>query len=121
MLRSDFNYKRGQVVVIDFGREGIIGSEQGGIRPCVVVQNDKGNTFSPTIIVVPITSSDTKNNIPTHMSVNAGTGGLTLDGCVLAEQIKTVDKKRCVRCTGKMDEVHMKNVDRILMISLGLI
>lgn len=107
---------RGEVHLVNFGQG--FGSEQGGIRPAVVVQNDKGNKYSPTTIVVPVTSHQNKARIPTHVKVKGAC--LPKKSIALTEQIITIDKKRIVR---KMGNVKLKSLLKIgiaLVVSLGL-
>ena len=94
------------------------GSEQGGIRPVLIIQNDKGNKYSPTTIVAAITSKLNKHHLPTH--VNVKTEGLPLNSLVLLEQICTMDKSRIIEYIGVVDEETMKRVDKALIISVGI-
>ena len=94
-------YKRGDLIYVNLSP--VIGSEQDGIRPAVIVQNDKGNKFSPTIIILPITSKN-KNLLPTHIKINSNMYGLPKNSVILAEQIRTIDKKRIIKKIGKIDE-----------------
>ena len=91
--------KRGEVFYADLSP--VVGSEQGGVRPVLIVQNDIGNRFSPTVIAAAITSKQDKTNLPTHIPVKAGTGGLSRDSVVLLEQIRTLDKHRLRRERGR--------------------
>ena len=84
--------KRGEVFYADLSP--VVGSEQGGVRPVLIVQNDVGNRHSPTVIAAAITSKQDKTNLPTHIGIKAGTGGLTRDSVVLLEQVRTLDKRR---------------------------
>lgn len=108
--------KRGKVFYVDFGETK--GSEQGGIRPGVIIQNDIGNRYSPTVIVAAITSQVNKAKLPTHEEV--GGGRLRKDSTVLLEQIRTVDKIRVKEYLCDLTDEEMVNVDKALMISLGL-
>ena len=97
----------------------VVGSEQGGIRPILVVQNDTGNKYSPTIIAAAVTSQINKAKLPTHIEISAGDFGLTKDSVILLEQIRTLDKRRLKERIGELPETTMKNVNLALMISLG--
>ena len=98
----------------------VVGSEQGGVRPVLVVQNDVGNRFSPTIIVAAVTSQLNKSKLPTHVPVNAEGSGLDRDSVVLLEQLRTIDKKRLREHIGTVNEEIIENVDDALSISLGI-
>ena len=98
----------------------VVGSEQGGIRPVLVVQNDVGNRYSPTVIVLAITGQLNNNHLPTHVPVAAGSTGLQKDSVVLAEQIRTLDKRRLRERIGSLKPEVMQQVTRAMMISLGL-
>ncbi|NLJ77974.1 MAG: type II toxin-antitoxin system PemK/MazF family toxin [Tissierellia bacterium] len=111
--------KRGDIFYADLSP--VIGSEQGGIRPVLVIQNDIGNKYSPTIIIAAITSRIDKAKLPTHVEINAPEYGLPKDSVVLLEQVRTIDKKRMRERLGKFDEEMMGNVDECLKISLGLV
>ncbi len=110
--------KRGDIFYADLSP--VIGSEQGEVRPVLVIQNDIGNKYSPTIIIAAITSQINKARLPTHIEINAPDFGLPKDSVVLLEQIRTIDKKRLREKIGKFDEDMMKHVDEALKISLGL-
>ena len=109
---------RGEIYLADL--DPVIGSEQGARRPVLIIQNDIGNTYSPTTIIAAITSSLSSKAYPTEVRVQAGTGGLTKDSSVLLNQIKTVDKKRLERFIGRLDAEIMVTVDRSLKLSLAL-
>ena len=109
--------KRGEVYYADLSP--VIGSEQGGVRPVLVIQNDIGNKFSPTVIVTAITSQLTKAKLPTHIELKKGQFGLNKDSVVLLEQIRTLDKRRLKTKVGMLDEKYMRYVDRAMLISLG--
>ena len=109
--------KRGELYLADLSP--VMGSEQGGIRPVLVIQNDIGNKYSPTIIVSAITSRLYKSKLPTHISLAANTYGLSKDSIILLEQIRTIDKLRLKEKIGELSPVKMKEVDRALLISLG--
>ncbi len=98
----------------------VIGSEQGGIRPVLIVQNDVGNKYSPTVIAAAITSQKYKNSLPTHIRVNADGCGLAKDSIVLLEQVRTIDKKRLKERMGNLDDVDMDRIDKALSVSFGL-
>ena len=111
--------KRGDLYYADLSP--VIGSEQGGIRPVLVVQNDIGNKYSPTVIAAAITSKLNKARIPTHIELNAREYGLEKDSVVLLEQIRTIDKSRLKEKIGELGEYKMNQVNRAMMISLGVI
>lgn len=98
----------------------VIGSEQGGIRPVIIIQNDIGNKYSPTVIVAAITSQINKAKLPTHVEISSEEYGLNRDSVVLLEQIRTLDKKRLKEKIGHMTETDMKKVDKSLLISISL-
>jgi mRNA interferase MazF len=110
--------KRGEIYYADLSP--VIGSEQGGTRPVLIVQNDVGNKFSPTVIAAAITSQRFKTSLPTHIRVNADGCGLAKDSIVLLEQVRTLDKKRLREKMGILDEGDMLRVDRALSVSLGI-
>lgn len=110
--------KRGDIFYADLSP--VIGSEQGGVRPVLVIQNDIGNKYSPTIIIAAITSQINKAKLPTHIEINAPDYGLPKDSVVLLEQIRTIDKRRLREKIGNFDEDMMDNVDECLKISIGL-
>lgn len=112
------NIKRGDIYYADLSP--VVGSEQGGIRPVLIVQNDVGNKFSPTVIAAAITSQHAKSNLPTHINLNAKKSGLSKNSVVLLEQIRTLDKKRLKEKMGCLDYYVMNQVDRALSISFGL-
>jgi len=111
--------KRGDIYYADLSP--VIGSEQGGIRPVVIVQNDVGNKYSPTVIAAAITSKINKAKLPTHIEIDAETFGLPKDSVVLAEQIRTIDKKRLRERIGHLDSDYMYKVSDALSISFGLL
>lgn len=98
----------------------VVGSEQGGSRPVVVVQNDVGNRFSPTVIVLAVTSQLHKARLPTHVQVSAQGRGLAKDSVVLAEQVRTIDKKRLKERIGLLPPETMARIDQALRVSMGL-
>jgi mRNA interferase MazF len=110
--------RRGEVFFADLGAS--VGSEQAGARPVLVIQNNVGNRFAPTIIVACITSRVFKNNIPTHVRLNKEGYGLSDDSLVLCEQIKTLDKSRLGAHIATLSPYDMSRVDRALKLSLGL-
>ena len=110
--------KRGDIFYADLSP--VIGSEQGGIRPVVIIQNDLGNRYSPTVIVAAITSQINKAKLPTHVEISSEVYGLNKDSVILLEQIRTVDKKRLREKIGHMTDEDMKKVVEALTISLGL-
>ena len=109
--------KRGEIYYADLSP--VVGSEQGGIRPVLIVQNDVGNRHSPTVIAAAITSQREKAKLPTHIEVHADKCGLSKDSVVLLEQIRTIDKRRLRDKIGGLTLEDMKTVDNGLMISLG--
>lgn len=119
-IDRNFEYKRGQIIYLDLGIEGIKGSEQKGERPCVVIQNNTGNHFSPNIIVVPVTSQLAKKPIPTHVELNKDKYNLDRDSIILAEQVKTVSKERCKNFLGELEPSDMDKLNRAISLSLGL-
>ncbi|MBV1820935.1 type II toxin-antitoxin system PemK/MazF family toxin [Clostridium cochlearium] len=98
----------------------VVGSEQGGIRPVIVIQNDVGNRYSPTVIVAAITSQINKAKLPTHVEISSEEYGLNKDSVVLLEQIRTLDKRRLKEKIGRMTNGDMRKVDEALLISIGL-
>ena len=109
--------RRGDIFYADLSP--VIGSEQGGLRPVLIIQNDVGNKYSPTIIVAAITSQINKAKLPTHMELDAVQTGLPKDSVVLLEQIRTVDKMRLRERIGSLTYAQMLKVDTALRISLG--
>jgi len=97
-----------------------VGSEQGGIRPVLIVQNDIGNKYSPTVIAAAITSQKEKAKLPTHIQLDSELCGLSRDSVVLLEQIRTIDKKRLKERMGALDSRSMRLIDQALFISFGL-
>ncbi len=110
--------KRGDIYYADLSP--VVGSEQGGVRPVLIVQNDVGNKFSPTVIAAAITSQKYKTNLPTHIQVNADECGLARDSIVLLEQVRTLDKKRLKERMGSLDNNDMNRIDQALSVSFGL-
>lgn len=111
--------KRGDVYFADLSP--VVGSEQGGVRPVLVIQNDIGNRFSPTVIVAAITAQIQKAKLPTHVEIDAKKYGFERDSVILLEQIRTIDKQRLTDKITHLDEMMMSRVDEALQISLGLI
>lgn len=112
------NIRRGDIYYADLSP--VVGSEQGGIRPVLIVQNDVGNRFSPTVIAAAITSQKDKARLPTHIQLNSIGSGLARDSIVLLEQIRTIDKRRLKEHMGRLDDTSMSRVDHALQISFGL-
>lgn len=110
--------KRGEVYFADLSP--VVGSEQGGVRPVLVIQNNIGNRFSPTVIVAAITAQIEKAKLPTHVEIKAEKYGFERDSVILLEQIRTIDKQRLTDRITKLDEQMMINIDNALEISLGL-
>ena len=110
--------RRGDIYYADLSP--VVGSEQGGVRPVLIVQNDVGNRFSPTVIAAAITSQKDKTRLPTHIQLQAVGSGLAKDSIVLLEQIRTLDKRRLKERMGRLDEVSMNRVDQALQVSFGL-
>ncbi|MGF9966191.1 type II toxin-antitoxin system endoribonuclease NdoA [Bacillus rhizoplanae] len=111
--------KRGDVYFADLSP--VVGSEQGGVRPVLVIQNDIGNRFSPTVIVAAITAQIQKAKLPTHVEIDAKRYGFERDSVILLEQIRTIDKQRLTDKITQLDDLMMNRVDEALQISLGLI
>ena len=110
--------KRGEIYYADLSP--VVGSEQGGIRPVLIVQNDIGNKHSPTVIAAAITSKKEKSQLPTHISVSAQSCGLSKDSVVLLEQVRTLDKRRLKERMGELDSSSMAQVNNALQVSFGL-
>lgn len=109
--------KRGDIFYADLGP--VIGSEQDGIRPVVILQNDIGNKYSPTVIVAPITTK-TKTNIPTHIFINSSESNLPKDSIILVEQLRTIDKARIIKKVGHLSEIVMNKVKKALKINFNI-
>lgn len=116
---NDLVVKKGDIFFADLSP--VIGSEQGGVRPVIVIQNDIGNKYSPTVIVAAITSQINKAKLPTHVEIKAGEHGLNKDSVILLEQLRTVDKRRLRERIGRMEGEAMEKVNEALVISLGII
>ncbi len=109
---------RGEIYYADLSP--VVGSEQGGVRPVLIVQNDVGNRHSPTVIAAAITSQRDKSRLPTHIEIDSASCGLAKDSVVLLEQIRTIDKKRLKERMGVLDQTAMNKIDTALSISFGL-
>lgn len=109
---------RGDIYYADLSP--VVGSEQGGVRPVLIVQNDVGNKYSPTVIAAAITSQTGKTRLPTHIKLNAERCGLAKDSVVLLEQVRTLDKKRLKERMGSLDDNSMHLINEALSISFGL-
>ncbi len=110
--------KRGDIYYADLSP--VVGSEQGGVRPVLIVQNDVGNRYSPTVIAAAITSQTEKSKLPTHIELDSKNCGLSKDSVVLLEQIRTIDKRRLREKMGTLDANSMSQVNKALSISFGL-
>ncbi len=110
--------KRGEIYYADLSP--VVGSEQGGVRPVLIVQNDVGNKYSPTVIAAAITSQKEKSKLPTHIEISAQNCGLAKNSVVLLEQIRTLDKRRLKERMGMLDDRSMYRVNSALSISFGL-
>lgn len=114
----DSTVKRGDIFYADLSP--VVGSEQGGTRPVLIVQNDTGNRHSPTVIAAAITSQTGKARLPTHINIAGGSVGLSKDSVILLEQIRTIDKRRLREHMGRLDEKQMAMVDDAIAVSFGL-
>ena len=110
--------KRGDIFYADLSP--VVGSEQGGMRLVLIVQNDTGNKHSPTVIAAAITSQTGKARLPTHIELNAQSVGLSRDSVILLEQVRTIDKSRLRERMGKLDDTTMTKVDNAIAVSFGL-
>ena len=113
----DEQIKRGEIYYADLSP--VVGSEQGGVRPVLIIQNDVGNKYSPTVIVSAITSQLGKAKLPTHIDLSAEKYTLPKNSVALLEQIRTLDKRRLREKVTTLDEIKMKEVNRAILISLG--
>ena len=113
------NVKRGDIYYADLSP--VVGSEHGGVRPVLIVQNDVGNKYSPTVIAAAITSQQDKSRMPTHINVNGDTCGLSKDSVVLLEQVRTIDKQRLKERMGNLSVADMNKINKALIVSFGLI
>lgn len=111
--------KRGDMYYADLSP--VVGSEQGGIRPVLIIQNDVGNKYSPTVIAAAITSQTSKSRLPTHININSSEFGLMKNSVILTEQIRTIDKSRLLEKIGQVDPTTMHQVNSALGVSFGLI
>ena len=111
--------RRGDIFYADLSP--VVGSEQGGVRPVLIIQNDIGNKYSPTVIIAAITSQINKAKLPTHIEIDAKQYGLPKDSVILLEQVRTIDKRRFIEKICKLDDEMMRKVNEGLMVSLGLI
>lgn len=111
--------KRGELYYADLSP--VVGSEQGGVRPVLVVQNDVGNKYSPTVIAAAVTSKINKAKLPTHIELPSNMYGLQKDSVILLEQIRTLDKRRLKERIGELSETTMSRVDNAILISLGFV
>ena len=114
----DLIVKKGDLFFADLSP--VVGSEQGGVRPVLVVQNDVGNKYSPTIIVAAVTSQTGKAKLPTHVELKATQGGLSKNSVVLLEQLRTIDKQRLKERIGALSDSQLPDVDAALGVSLGI-
>lgn len=113
------NVKRGDVFFAELSP--VVGSEQGGTRPVLVIQNDIGNRFSPTVIIAAITAQIQKAKLPTHVEIDAKKYGFERDSVILLEQLRTIDKSRLTDKITQLDDSLMEKVDEALEISVGLV
>ena len=122
-MREDWDFRRGDLYLADlgYGAVGYDGSHvQGGVRPVVIVQNDRGNRFSPTVICAAMTSRLGKSDLPTHVWVSARDSGLKSDSLVLCEQIRTIEKKRLKGRAGRIAGLALARVDEALLAAMGI-
>ena len=117
-MSINLDIKRGDLYYADLSP--VVGSEQGGVRPVLIIQNDIGNKYSPTVIVAAITSQINKAKLPTHIEISANEYGLNKDSVILLEQIRTIDKKRLKEKIGHADEELMQRVNKALSVSFAL-
>lgn len=115
---NNLNVRRGDIYYADLSP--VVGSEQGGIRPVLILQNDVGNRYSPTVIAAAITSRMSKTKLPTHIDIYADRAGLQKDSVILLEQMRTIDKQRLGEKMGHLDNETMNAVNNAITISLGL-
>lgn len=113
------NVRRGDIYYADLSP--VVGSEQGGMRPVLIIQNDVGNRYSPTVIAAAITSRMGKTKLPTHIDIYAERAGLSRDSIVLLEQLRTLDKRRLKEKMGHLDDPLMHEIDTAIAVSLGLL
>ena len=117
-MEIKMNIKRGDIYYADLSP--VIGSEQGGLRPVLIVQNDVGNRYSPTVIAAAITSKMGKTKLPTHIDIPGANAGLSKDSVILLEQVRTIDKQRLKEKMGHLDELTMNHVNNAIQVSFGL-
>ena len=110
--------KRGEIYYADLSP--VVGSEQGGIRPVLIIQNDTGNKHSPTVIVAAITSKMNKAKLPTHIELSADEYDIVKDSVILLEQLRTIDKQRLKERIGALNESQIPDVEKALSVSLGI-
>ena len=115
---KDMNIKRGDIYYADLSP--VVGSEQGGLRPVLIIQNDVGNKYSPTVIAAAITSRMGKTRLPTHIDIYADKAGLAKDSVILLEQVRTLDKRRLKEKMGHLDDSMMSEVNNAIAVSFGL-
>lgn len=115
---KEMNIKRGDIYYADLSP--VVGSEQGGLRPVLIIQNDIGNRYSPTVIAAAITSRMGKNRLPTHIDIHAERVGLAKDSVILLEQIRTLDKRRLKERMGRLDDETMQTVNTAIAVSFGI-
>lgn len=115
---SIMQVKRGEVYFANL--DGVVGSEQGGVRPVLIIQNDIGNKFSPTVIAATITSQSGKKKLPTHINIESGDGGVNRDSVILLEQVRTIDKSRLKSKIGNLSLASMSKVNVAFCVSVGL-
>ena len=120
MSNISLDIKRGDLFYADLSP--VIGSEQGGVRPVLIIQNNIGNKYSPTVIIAAITSQINKAKLPTHIEISSSEYGLNKDSVILLEQIRTIDKSRIIEGSyiGRVDRATMKKIDEAMSISVGL-
>ena len=114
-----YSFKRGEIYMADLSP--VVGSEQGGVRPVLIIQNDIGNKYSRTVIVTAITSQMTKAKLPTHVELSSQENQLPKDSVALLEQVRTLDKRRLKTKVTTVSDNKMKEINRALLISLGFI
>lgn len=114
----DKTMKRGEIYMAQL--DPVVGSEQGGTRPVLIMQNDLGNRYAPTVIAVPLTSSQSKPPLPTHVQLEAGNGGLKQRSTVLCEQVRTLEKTRLMRRIGQLGKPQVEKVEAALLRSLDM-
>ena len=115
---NEATVKRGDIFYADLSP--VVGSEQGGTRPVLIVQNDTGNRHSPTVIAAAITSQTGKARLPTHINIAGGSVGLSKDSVILLEQLRTIDKKRLGHYVGRLNRTHLRQLNHALAVSIQL-